>query len=113
MTDEAERLKNALGQNVPLGDGLGGEKSIVKAGYAGLQPGIEVVIIPDDKFFSVATQEERERAMTDLFSGLTDAIRKYGCKVDINNPRAIKVTKKLPPNVKLRGAPSTEGWRSH
>ncbi len=92
------------GKLVALTDELGDKSELM--GVSGLIPGEEVVIIPDDDAFSVATKKERDNAICDLFMGLTDAIRKHGCEVDISNPKAIRVAKKVPPNAELSRAGS-------
>lgn len=38
-----------------------------------------------------ASQEERNQALTDLFTGLTEAIRVHGCEVDLSDPSRIRV----------------------
>lgn len=59
----------------------------------GLRRGQEVVISPDRAALDAATQDERNGAIVDLFCGLTDAIRKHGCHVDLDDPNSIRVSK--------------------
>ncbi|MGZ4968014.1 MAG: hypothetical protein ACXV8O_01235 [Methylobacter sp.] len=52
------------------------------------------VVISKSPAMEHATEAEREAAIADLFSGLTDAITKHGCQVDLSDPVNIRVTKK-------------------
>jgi len=53
-----------------------------------------LVISPDHKAMAGAKKPEIDRAMTDLFVGLAGAITKHGCDVDVDNPLAIRVSKR-------------------
>jgi len=59
----------------------------------GLRRGDELVISPDRAALDAATQGERDGALVDLFCGLTDAIRKHGCHVNLDDPNNIRVSK--------------------
>lgn len=72
------------------GDALGGSRL---QAVVGLRRGQEVVISPDLAALDAATKEQRENAVVGLFCGLTDAITKHGCRVDLDDPENIRVTK--------------------
>ena len=57
------------------------------------KPRTEIVIIHDEEACAKATPQQIERDMCAIFTGLTDAIRKHGCTVDLSDPKAIRVTK--------------------
>jgi hypothetical protein len=53
----------------------------------------ELIISRNEDVFSKATKEEKLSGLTDLFIGLTAAITKHGCEVDISDPDNIIVKK--------------------
>lgn len=66
-------------------------KALVKPSFVPLSGD---VIISRSPAMDHATEEERESAIADLFSGLVVAITKHGCKVDLSDPANIRVIKK-------------------
>jgi hypothetical protein len=50
----------------------------------------EAIISPQ---LESATKQQRDDALTDLFVGLTHAITENGCRVDLDDPLNIMVTK--------------------
>jgi len=51
------------------------------------------VIISTVNHLHCASQEDKNNALSLLFIGLTDAITKHGCCVDISDPLNIKISK--------------------
>jgi predicted nucleotidyltransferase len=52
------------------------------------------VVISLTPGMTYANRKEMDDSLTDLFTGLSDAISKHGCQVDLSDPANIKVTKK-------------------
>jgi hypothetical protein len=57
----------------------------------GRRPSERMVVIEPSSPEGI-TEDEANEALFELFTGLSEAISKYGCQVDISDPRRIVVT---------------------
>lgn len=69
-------------------------KKVLSIKAPSFAPASGEVVISKSPDMDNATEEERENAIADLFTGLSVAITKHGCRVDLSDPKNIRVTKK-------------------